>query len=210
MIFPDFLDFPPTSPDCLRTIFGQIGIWDSTHCSGHLRRSPACNYGIDDRRRNLQRSQEVLQAGLRSGFIGSCKHGHYRCVVHAEGYPWRRGESSCDWIFHELLIPPLSLSLDLPLLFRWPFQNYHSLLDVWWNFGEDYSEKSLLDKCFRKILNAIMMSLNLENWDERKTCVSNFRHIFDSKTYIAFSKKQILSSSKLTYWINFFKNAEKC
>lgn len=125
--------------DCLRTIFGQIGIWDSTYCSGNSWGSPACNYGINDGRRNLQRSQEVLQASFRSGFIGSCKHGHYRRLLHAERHPRRRGESTIvpislfDFIYRHLHVK-FDFVFDEFLLFRWFFQ-INGLLGGYWRLA---------------------------------------------------------------------------
>ena len=39
---------------------------------------------------NLQRPQEVLEAGLRGGELRPGQHGHHRRVLHAQGHQ-RRG-----------------------------------------------------------------------------------------------------------------------
>lgn len=40
--------------DRMRTIFGQIGVRNSTHCLSHIGGTSACHYGLDDGRRDLQ------------------------------------------------------------------------------------------------------------------------------------------------------------
>lgn len=72
--------------DGMRAVPRQSGEGDPAHCAGDAGGPPARHYGLDDGGGDLQGSQEVQQAGVRGGLVGSGEYGHHRCVVHAEGH----------------------------------------------------------------------------------------------------------------------------